>query len=511
MLIVHLRFGQDSPVDRHVSIVDVCRQLDRWIAEDLEDSGSPAPSEKRDGESERDCHIDQSLWGAIAAFSARWLPITSGGGVSDPGDWHIVVSLWRDARRNMLKVINRPSYRSMLTLFLFALTPVPAGISDDEDADGISGLACVHAALHQIQTLRARHRDLQFSGSMVSLSSRAQPNCASPESIGTSSFLNAESIAYWAALTFDTSASLTLNCRPLLSSGLFGFESEIPWRLVRTCGNMFDQASQNWSHASCEMTDERADQIVAAAAAWKLLGWKLTAVFKEALRDGHDESEVAKAYAAVVDSVQQFNSIYRRPLEACQRRMPFLSQTIRLRWCKYTFHFFLAGHTRGTDKLLFIGEDTLMLHYHLSILMLVDMIEAANRSDLLIKLVDFSTDAENVVMSTLDFGLHNSFNLVLKSHTSCSGPTSSAREAIRPPITVPLVSVDPYPHHVVAGVQLLQKAIDRDFASGKIAEESYRSLQSTLERTLSCLPQSSKSVQAAKTNFSATMASHLVV
>ncbi len=71
-----------------------------------------------------------------------------------------------------------------------------------------------------------------------------------------------------------------------------------------------------------------------------------------------------------------------------------------------------------------------MLHYHLSILMLVDMIQAANRSDLLVQLADFSTDAENVVMSTLDFGLHNTFTLTLKPHLRLGGPTSPAGEAV---------------------------------------------------------------------------------
>lgn len=82
------------------------------------------------------------------------------------------------------------------------------------------------------------------------------------------------------------------------------------------------------------MTDERANQIVAAAAAWKLLAWKLTAIFKEALRDGHEEAEVQKAYLAVVESIKQFNAVYRLHLEACQRRMQFLSQQTKLRWCK---------------------------------------------------------------------------------------------------------------------------------------------------------------------------------
>ncbi|KAJ4156674.1 hypothetical protein NW754_008315 [Fusarium falciforme] len=461
-------FGHNL-ADKYVSISDLCCHLDGCMTDAAAKNGqSPGRG------SQRCCLIEQSLQSTIASFSARWLPISSRTALSD-NDYRVLVqALWRHARRDMLRIINRPSYRSMLSLLLFALTPIPDGISEEEEADGISGQACVHTALQQIQTLRARQKNLQFSGSKVSPSLKSQGMVTTPESIETSGFINAESTAYWAALTFDTSASLTLNCRPLLSSGLFGFESELPWRLVRTCAKMFDETAQHWSRGSSDMTDERANQIIAAAASWKLLGWKLTAIFKEALRDGHDESEVRKAYLAVVDSIKQFGTVYRPMLDECHKRMQFLGQQTKLRWF------------------------SLMLHYHLSILMLVDVIEVTDRHDLLADIADISTDAENTVMNTLAFGLHNTFTLRRPPDPDTLGQ-EGAREAT---FTVPIVSIDPYPHHAVAGVQLLRKAIDRDFGVGKITDETYQSLLSTLERTLKHLPQSSKSVQAAIAKFS---------
>ena len=163
---------------------------------------------------------------------------------------------------------------------------------------------------------------------------KARNSFIGQDSIGTPDFISAESIAHWAALTFDTSASLTLNCRPLLSSGLFGFEAELSWRLVRTCAKMLDEATQSWLSGSMDMTDERANEIISTATAWKLLNWKLTAVFKESLRDGHNESEVLKAYNAVVDAIKVFDRTFRHRLEACQRRIHFLRQETKLRWCK---------------------------------------------------------------------------------------------------------------------------------------------------------------------------------
>jgi hypothetical protein len=130
--------------------------------------------------------------------------------------------------------------------------------------------------------------------------------------------------------------------------------------------------------------------------------------------------------------------------------------------------------------------------------MLIDIIEATERFDLLVGLTETNADAENAVMNALVFGLQNSFILTVPS--TCGIP--DAEDAFEASATIPIISIDPYPHHVVASVQLIRKTIDRDLRQGKISEESHANLQSTLEAALSHLPQSSKSVQAARNRFS---------
>ncbi|KAF7594162.1 hypothetical protein BBP40_010011 [Aspergillus hancockii] len=410
----------------------------------------------------------------MVAFSARWLPIVSTKSRPELHYQDIIHALWRYARRDMLRVINRPSYRSMLALFLFALTPIPAGISEDEELDGISGQACIHAGLQQIQMLRARQRSLQFNGTNVLQPVKPKAISTIPDTVGATDFIDAENIAYWAALTFDTSASLTLNCRSLLSSGLFGFEAELPWRLARASATSFQNDMENWpAQGGYTMTDERANQIIASASAWKLLAWKLTALVKEALRDGHDGPEVSRAFALVVDSIQQFNKIFRSPLEACQTRMPFLGQQTKFRWY------------------------SLMLHYHLSILLLVNVVEATDRLDLLDEIQEASTVAVNVVVNSLVFSLHNFLTLRVKVESGSPDLPSVTETAV----TVPLISLDPYQHHIVAAVQLVQRAVDRDLSLGNIDESAHAHLCSTLEKALSHLPQSSKSVKATRDAF----------
>jgi hypothetical protein len=60
----------------------------------------------------------------------------------------------------------------------------------------------------------------------------------------------------------------------------------------------------------------------------------MAAVFKEALREGQEEEAVQRAYTGTIDVIKQFNVTYRGLLVACERRIQFLCQHTKLRWCE---------------------------------------------------------------------------------------------------------------------------------------------------------------------------------
>lgn len=124
----------------------------------------------------------------------------------------------------------------------------------------------------------------------------------------------------------------------------------------------------------------------------------------------------------------------------------------------------------------------MMLHYHLCILLLVDILETSHYPHLLKELGDAAAMAENTVMNALAFGLQNQYTVQM-----CGGGTA----------TLPILSFDPYPHHVVACVRLISRAIERDVNAGEISEAARQSVHATLEQVLHHLPRTSKSVQAA--------------
>lgn len=94
--------------------------------------------------------IERCLDRAILAFTARWLPLNS-----LTVDFEaLATSSWRSSRSDMLMLLNRVSYRSVLALSLFAQTPVPVGVGEEEELDGLSALICMHTALIHVQKLR---------------------------------------------------------------------------------------------------------------------------------------------------------------------------------------------------------------------------------------------------------------------------------------------------------------------------------------------------------------------
>ena len=76
----------------------------------------------------------------------------------------------------MVALLNQVSYRSVLALYLFAQTPVPVGIYEEEELSGITGPVCMHTALMHIQKLRQRcdtgKRSPRFNGAQALIGSQ---------------------------------------------------------------------------------------------------------------------------------------------------------------------------------------------------------------------------------------------------------------------------------------------------------------------------------------------------
>ncbi|KAL6244429.1 hypothetical protein RBB50_008671 [Rhinocladiella similis] len=485
--------------------------LDSYVDEHLPHSHSPMPSAVSGSttanplqqQEYRDKQVDGCLRSAIYAYTARWLPLfaKTERSIESPIEQcdEISKACWRTARKDMLKVINRPCYRSVLALYLFGQTPVPVGIPQEEELDGLNGVVCSQTALLHVQQLRERLRCCQFNGSEVSAWSDAAVRTAtttiamSDITTGTTTtasfspdlteeYLNLESRAYWAAVTWDTSDSMTLNFRSTLSSGLKGACSEPVWQLSRAflVGSFHDRA-EDWRRKGFRVSDDVAPQITSATSVCTIYTWRNIASLKEALREGVEEATVQAVWKAFLDAIDIFRTTIHPILANCERQLHFLGQVDRFNWYE------------------------IVLLYYLGILILVDVLEAAHRADLLHELAQTSLEADHECFNVLKFGLESSYTIGSAVRRSAiDGELSDATDESSS-LAVSFVAIDPYPHHVIAAVRLMDKAFSRQYLQGSIKRETYVHLSSTLRKALDQLPQNSKAVQSAKIILQASL------
>ena len=272
---------------------------------------------------------------------------------------------------------------------------------------------------------------------------------------------------------------MILNFRSSLTSVLKGACLEPAWRLAGDfLVGLFHARSEDWRKKGFEVSDEIAPQIISAAAVWGLYTWRTVASVKEALREGVEESDTLFAWNAFLGALDVFKTTVHPFLSTCERRLHFLGQLERLNWYE------------------------VVLHYHLGILVLADGVAAAHRLNLLSQLAETKLDAEQESFNVLKFGLESKYTisgpLEEPYNASDVGSTACATEQ---PITTSFIAIDPYPHHVLASVRLMKKAISRKYRQGSIKHEAYSHISSTFLKALEQPLQSSKMVQSAWENL----------
>lgn len=322
----------------------ICAKLDRELELNEQIPGEIAPEcpmASRPSDEKETMDIAAT---AIYCFCVRWLPVLHPELLQAPlCVWHknLVICLWRKARRLMLKAANLRSYRSMFSLILFGLTPVPTGVEEAEEIEGLSGSLCFQIALQHLYSLRSWCRTLKFSLSMVVGTDRnlmSHPPCNGISGTQYRPSLHFESMLYSAGIILDTSTSFTLDYKPVLGAGILGIDKELFFEIIKTRALIIHE---RWQKSlllqASKVGDAEADEIIMSTGLWKLYFWKKAAVLKEGLRDGCSEDLIQVAFTAVLDAIERFRLTYSPMIDACMRRLDFLSFRHRFDCCKYMY------------------------------------------------------------------------------------------------------------------------------------------------------------------------------
>lgn len=364
--------------------------------------------------------VEQGLRRAIHAFAARWLPVLACNQSDDTTAREAFArDAWRSAGSYMLRVVNRLCYRSVLTLHLFGQTPVPAGISKEEEPAALNAAVCSQTAFLQVQQLRDRVRP------MVRTAAAQNP-------VILERFINLETRAYWLATMWDTAGAMSLSVRSAMTSGLKGACSEPTWRLVRSylvgLPHQFDKLSGKTDRQSQTLLSS---QILAGANVSRLYLWKNITSINEALREGVEEADLQQSWTSLPDAMEIWRAVVDSRLKGLGAHLPALAPSDQLCW-------FDANLRRS-----------------LGLLKLSKTLEENGRADLALQLAPAGHEARQGAFNILRYGLVTTFDAFTMDQCSVAdSPRLTANTSV--------IAIYPHPELVVSLVQLLRADVGSD-------------------------------------------------
>lgn len=278
--------------------------------------------------------VQLALISAVHSFSFRWLPLVTDTAGDGQQLLRLGEHLWTNAKSRIMSVFDKLSYQTALALYLFGLTPIPKGASVDVENAHSAGEVSIDMALRQIHRLRVKRRDIRFSGTGLSIgrSDGENPTNHSPVN---EDFIHAENMMYWAGVVFDTSSSMTRGCPSILCSGVFGFEEEPVFRLMKARVQLFHESTESWRQNGFVPTSHATLYIVHRASTWKGYVWKIIGALREAINHGYGEAVITRLKTLIAEALDRFDRTFKPLLATCEKHILFFSKDARLCYCKY--------------------------------------------------------------------------------------------------------------------------------------------------------------------------------
>jgi hypothetical protein len=307
------------------------RPLNRQRIEKL---GFPNMQVEDENKREKNALINQALISAVHAFSARWLPsghFRNGNETSSQEELttkeHFIESLWQRAHKNVLAVLTRPSYRSILALYLFGTTPTSfknkeRGISDH----------CLETSLRHYVQLKARACVTAKFPSSTGVQNYDTMDNSPAEMKVQEEYNHLADTAYWFGIVIDGSRSLT-RCQPsVLLPGLNG-QSQV-WDIVKKQSDSFDSMYRSLQSSKPLLTDEMVMTIIQYGSSCKTLFWKAVSRVQDFFFYQTVELSLKAIMEDVVREMNRFEDVFGAFLDQCGRDYVLLSEKSRISYCE---------------------------------------------------------------------------------------------------------------------------------------------------------------------------------
>lgn len=277
------------------------------------------------------------------AYAVRWLSL--GGNTDDPNSVQarktlkreLSENLWRQARQNIYPAMSKPTYRSILALYLFAIVPS----SSIDEGNGIKTL-CFDAALnHHTYLLSNAPNTLARADPIAKLlapevyprAANSQSHLPSDQQLGSDDEFKVKAdIMYWFGIILDTTRALT-RCRPsIMLPGRSG-EGKV-WSTIRKQTDVFEQEHRALHNVRAPLDDSKVIVILQHAFAFKVLVWAAIIRVQDAIYHQVSETTLDEALEAVRRDSNRFEEVFEPLLSLCQRDFIYLSRSAQMSYSK---------------------------------------------------------------------------------------------------------------------------------------------------------------------------------
>ena len=284
--------------------------------------------------------IDKALLKAIHAYSIRWIftrnnPVQQSDNAPALGESNTIRNLanelWKEAYHLIPSVMSRPTYRSILALHLFSITPKPRG----EEADHSSDL-CLDVALNHHSHLRTEWNIQQA----LSISSHWKQNHFHEPFLGTANggeYIHFQDMMFWFGVVCDTKRTMSRCRSSILLPGLSGDEKV--WVHVRQRLKDFNDIFQPVCHSIAPLLENTASIILQHASACKSMCWNSITVVQDTIFHQMIGIPLNVAVDRALKDFSYFQDVFSPLLNLCARDFMMMTDRNQISYCKSTCPF----------------------------------------------------------------------------------------------------------------------------------------------------------------------------
>jgi hypothetical protein len=269
--------------------------------------------------------LDDCLRYAVYAYASKWLPLHSAFHTTRSVDDHkaqemqqeIRDHLWRRARTLMHAAMTRPCYRSILALFLFSFSEMPA----DNNEYGFNHLCCEvlfsHFSYMRRSTSRPQGRPLSEYTSVVppeTVMPIESPLWSKTEEDAEGKFEHSRNCLFWLGVISDSTRSLLAGSPSVILPGRSG-DAKV-WDLIRQRNVVFDQSFRRLHASPLPLPPDITDIVLQHAFACKIMHFGMLNQFLDAAFHNPNDS-VNEAAQRVLEESQRFHDTLGPLLHKC--------------------------------------------------------------------------------------------------------------------------------------------------------------------------------------------------